>query len=187
MKRILIILSLIALCAVTAAAQPRSAGIRLGSTGFEAAYQHSISKSQFIEGDLGVDFGAAAGKKAGARLSATYNIIWARPAWTDEGSWAIYAGPGISLGYVSDNVHYEAVGHSISFFDYGTMVAVAAQIGLEYTFDFPLQLSVDIRPYFGMHINKGVSFADRNYAGKSGFYNTGLVGFIPSISARYRF
>ena len=176
-----------ALCAITVVAQPRSAGIRLGSTGFEAAYQHSISKSQFIEGDLGVDFGAAAGGKAGARIAATYNIIWARPAWTDEGSWAIYAGPGISLGYVSDKVSYEATGLRISFFDYGTMFAVAAQAGLEYTFEFPLQLSVDIRPYFGMHINKGVRIDDQNYASKSGFYNNGMVGFIPSISARYRF
>ena len=187
MKKILIILSLIAGCAVTAAAKPRSALFRLGSTGFEAAYQHSINKSHFIEGDFGVDFGASAGKKAGARIAATYNIIWARPAWTDEGSWAIYSGPGLSLGYVSDRVIYGDTDKRLIFFDYGAMIAIAAQAGLEYTFDFPLQLSVDIRPYFGMHTNKGVRIADQSYASKSGFYNSGLIGFIPSISARYRF
>ena len=187
MKKLIAILSLMALCAVAALAQPRSAGLRLGSTGFEATYQHSINKSQFIEGNLGMDFGTAAGGKAGARIAATYNIIWARPAWTDEGSWAIYTGLGISLGYVSDKVSYETTGMRISFFDYGTIVAIAAQAGLEYTFDFPLQLSVDIRPYFGMHINKGVRINDQSYASKRGFYNNGMVGFIPSVSARYRF
>lgn len=187
MRKILLILTLIAGSAVLASAQPRSAGFRLGSTGFEAAYQHSINKSQFIEGDFGVDFGAAAGKKAGARLTALYNIIWARPAWTDEGSWAIYAGPGLSLGYVADKVVYDVADARISFFDKGVMLAIAAQVGLEYTFEFPLQISVDIRPYLGMHSNTGIKMNDQQYAGKSGFYNAGLAGFIPSISVKYRF
>ena len=82
------------------------------------------SWEQFIEGDFGVDFGAAAGKKAGARLTALYNIIWARPAWTDEGSWAIYAGPGISLGYVADKVVYDVGDARISIFDKGAMLAI---------------------------------------------------------------
>lgn len=187
MKKISAILALIAVTAITAAAQPKSAGFRIGSTGSEAAYQHYISKSQFVEGDFGLDFGVTAGNRTGAKFTATYNIIWARPAWTDEGSWAIYAGPGLSLGYVSDRVSYDIENFWIHTSDYGVMFAVAAQAGLEYTFDFPLQLSVDIRPYFGMHINNGVTIDNKIYGSKSGFYNNGMIGFIPSISARYRF
>jgi hypothetical protein len=48
-------------------------------------------------------------------------------------------------------------------------VAVAGEIGLEYTFEFPLQLSVDIRPQIGL-LN-GLKFS----------------GFYPAFGIRYRF
>lgn len=67
--------------------------------------------------------------------------------------------------------------------DYGFMIALAAQIGLEYNFWFPLQLSLDIRPYFGLHVNDGFHI----YKSKAGFYNYGMMGFIPTLSVRYRF
>ena len=75
--------------------------------------------------------------------------------------------------------------------DNGFMMSVVAQAGIEYTFWFPLQLSLDMRPYFGFHTNKGYEIdggpADIRYGAKTSFYNRGLLGFIPTLSARFTF
>lgn len=175
--------------AFAANAQPRAIGGRIGALGTEVSYQHSLG-SNFIEANFGVDYFGSPGVKA----AALYNFVFARPAWTARGSWGLYAGPGLALGYVSDLVSQTVKGTSIQGPDgslivvpdtkvkgvhYGFMMALTGQIGLEYTFWFPLQLSVDIRPYIGLHIA-----GDGN---GTGFYNNGLFGFIPTVSARYRF
>lgn len=165
-----------------AEAQPRAAGIRLGVTGFEASYQHAFGKD-FLEAGAGIDFGYGG---AGFKATGIYNFVFARPAWSDRGSWGLYAGPGLSLGYVSDRctttspwTDYYGVTHTNKrhFADSGFMFAFTGQAGLEYTFWFPLQLSVDIRPYFGFHTSSS----------GTGFYNYGMMGFVPTLSARYRF
>ena len=83
----------------------------------------------------------------------------AQPAWTARGEWGFYAGPGLALG-----------------FNKGVSIAVQGQVGLEYTFWFPLQLAVDLKPQFGLYANHGASF-----------FTEGLYGFVPSLSVRYRF
>lgn len=191
MKRLtfIIILSVLAACAY---AQPRAMGLRVGATGLEASYEHSMSPVQFIQGDLGMDFGYNVNGRPGVRATAVYNFIWARPNWTTQGSWAIYAGPGLSLGFVDDQVPYEIGNAIIGHYDNGFMIGVVGQIGVEYTFRFPLQLALDVRPCFGLHVNDG-KFRDRetgltvNYGGKTGFYDNGLLGFVPSLSIRYCF
>lgn len=191
MKRLtfIIILSVLAACAY---AQPRAMGLRVGATGLEASYEHSMSPVQFIQGDLGMDFGYNANGRPGVRATAVYNFIWARPNWTTQGSWAIYAGPGLSLGFVDDQVPYEIGNAIIGHYDNGFMIGVVGQVGVEYTFRFPLQLALDVRPCFGLHVNDG-KFRDRetgltvNYGGKTGFYDNGLLGFVPSLSIRYCF
>lgn len=195
-KRFLLTLAIIFGLSAAVAAQPRSAGIRIGATGLDATYQHNTTKNQFIEGNAGIDFGYNANSKAGFKATAIYNFIWARPAWTEEGTWALYAGPGISLGAVDDMaVINGADGLAVGgYIDSGFMVSLVAQVGLEYNFKFPLSLSVDIRPYFGMHINDGnapkgtvIDKESGNYSTAAGFYDSGLLGFSPSISIRYRF
>lgn len=176
MKRKTIIISLL-LCICTAAvAQPRAAGLRFGTTGLEASYQHSLDKNTFIQGEFGMDFGSSVDAGSGVKISGTYNMVWARPAWTDKGTWAIYSGPGVSLGYTGDSVIYRGDLTTFKTKDHGFMFAIAAQAGLEYNFEFPLQVAVDIRPYFGIHVSQ-----------QTGFYNRGMLGFIPTLSARYRF
>lgn len=187
-KMLIITAALISCCfSLAAQSQPRAAGLRIGATGFEVSYQHGFG-SDFLEAEAGLDFGYGG---PGFKATAIYNFLFARPAWTDRGSWGIYAGPGLSLGYVSDRTTYVMMitdSHGDTFrrrihpSDYGFMMSVAAQVGLEYTFWFPLQLAVDIRPYFGLHVNEGSV-----YGSKAGFYNRGMLGFIPTISARYRF
>ena len=191
MKRVtfIIILSVLAACAY---AQPRAMGLRAGATGLEASYEHAMSPVQFIQGDLGMDFGYNVNGRPGVRATAVYNFIWARPNWTTQGSWAIYAGPGLSLGFVDDQVPYEIGDAIIGHYDNGFMIGVVGQVGVEYTFRFPLQLALEVRPCFGLHVNDG-KFRDRetgltvNYGGKTGFYDNGLLGFVPSLSIRYCF
>ena len=145
----------------------------------------------FIEGEVGLDFGAGVKSPVGFKAAATYNIIWARPAWTDRGTWALYAGPGLALGGVADRVTYKINDIRHSIMDNGFMMSLVAQAGVEYTFWFPLQLSIDMRPYFGFHTNKGYEIvggpASIQYGAKTSFYDRGLLGFIPTLSVRYRF
>lgn len=196
MRRFILSIAVIAGMGAIAAAQPRQAGVRVGATGIDATYQHNTTKNQFIEGNAGIDFGYNANSKAGFKATAIYNFIWARPAWTEEGTWALYAGPGLSLGAVDDMaVINGADGLAVGgYIDSGFMVSLVAQVGLEYNFEFPLSVSVDIRPYFGMHINDGkapagtvIDKSSGNYSNTAGFYDSGLLGFSPSISLRYRF
>jgi opacity protein-like surface antigen len=176
MKRISIIISMLLCISAVASAQHRAAGLRIGTTGLDASYQYSMNRNTFLQGDLGMDFGSSADAAVGFKVTGTYNMIWARPAWTDMGTWAIYAGPGVSLGYVGDKVTYKNEMVKVKTRDHGFMFAIAAQAGIEYNFEFPLQLAADIRPYIGLHVGQ-----------KAGFYDRGLLGLIPTLSARYRF
>ena len=192
MKRFIISITILLGAALAVSAQPKSAGLRLGGTGLDLTYQHYMGKDRFAEGNIGLDFGYNANGNVGAKVTAIYNFVWARPAWTDQGSWALYAGPGISLGFVDDQVPYEIAGVINGYYDNGFMLALAGQVGIEYNFDFPLCLSIDIRPYFGMHINDGrfrIPNTDAvvRYESKIGFYDNGLLGFAPTLSVRYRF
>lgn len=190
MKRLILTITIAFAAAAAASAQPRSAGIRIGSTGLDATYQHTMNRDQFLEGNIGLDFGYSG--QAGFKATAIYNFVWARPAWTDKGSWALYAGPGISVGGVTDMCVYKLDKERFGYQDGGFMLAFAAQVGAEYNFDFPLQLALDVRPYFGLHINDGkyydvIEEETRKFGSTVGFYDNGLMGFIPTLSVRYRF
>lgn len=192
MKRLTIFLAILFAAAVSAAAQPKAAGLRIGGTGLDATYQYYMAKDQFVEGNLGLDFGYNVNGNVGVKATAVYNFVWARPAWTNTGSWALYAGPAVSLGFVDDMVPYDVGGIINGYYDNGFMLALGGQVGVEYNFDFPLSLSLDLRPLFGMHINDGrFRIPDTStvvrYEKKIGFYDNGLLGFAPSISFRYRF
>ena len=191
MKKIIVTL-LLALAATAASAQPRAMGIRFGAADIDASYQHEINSKQFLEVDLGLDMGYNLNGHPGAKAAFTYNFIWAHPAWTALGCWSLYAGPGLAVGFTDDIVPYELGGDIKGYYDNGWMVAIAAQVGLEYMFEFPLALAIDVRPYFGIHSNDGrlkdpISGTHIKFDGKTGFYDNGLLGFIPSISVRYRF
>lgn len=192
MRRLTIFLAILFAAAVSAAAQPKAAGLRIGGTGLDATYQYYMAKDQFVEGNLGLDFGYNVNGNVGVKATAVYNFVWARPAWTNTGSWALYAGPAVSLGFVDDMVPYDVGGIINGYYDNGFMLALGGQVGVEYNFDFPLSLSLDLRPLFGMHINDGrFRIPDTStvvrYEKKIGFYDNGLLGFAPSISFRYRF
>lgn len=171
------LITLYACIAIVANAQPRALGLRGGATGAEISYQHSFAGDQFLSIDMGIDPGYNVKGSLGGKVTGVYEFIWARPRWTKKGSWNIYAGPGISAGYVDDRIVIKAGTERANTFSRGYMVAVTGQVGLEYNFEIPLQLSLEVRPLAGLHISKN----------HFGFYDNGLLGFAPSLAIRYTF
>ena len=148
MKKIILVAAMVLGFAVAASAQPKAVGVR-GGYGIELSYQHTLG-ANFIEADLGL-------VGHGFNVAATYNWNLVQPQWTNRGEWNVYAGPGAALG----------VGGGVN-------IAVAGQVGLEYTFWFPLQLSIDIRPQIGLWTG----------GGHAGLYHG---GWYPALGARYKF
>ncbi len=184
MKKIFAIITLALAVSLSSFAQPKAIGGRFGYSGLEASYEHYVGSPNFIEAELGVDYLGAWGFKA----TGMYNYVFLQPSWTSRGDWAWYAGAGLSMGYVGDQVRYHE--GDVKYIDWarGFELSIPVQVGLEYTFWFPLQLAVDIRPYLGMHICgkdiNGLHVPDHH---KVGFYNQGLWGFTPTLSVRYSF
>lgn len=178
---------------LTIDAQPRGMGLRLGATGIEASYQHRTHSKEFVQVDLGMDLGYNVNGRPGVKASATYDFIWAEPAWTAKGTWSLYSGPGMTLGFVDDIVPYDIDGKMMGYQDNGFVIGAHVDIGLEYTFaSAPLSLALNVRPCFGIHINDGrfrIPETDIivKYGSKTGFYDNGLLGFAPSLALRYRF
>ena len=161
MKKIILMAVLALGITIAANAQPRAIGGRL-AYGVEASYQHTVQGADFVEANLGLfGFGSL-------NATATYNFMIAQPAWTDRGEWGFYAGPGASLGYHFANA---------------VTISAVGQVGLEYTFWFPLQLSVDLRPQIGIAAGKNIGPNGQDVA----FYTGGLFVFVPTIGVRYRF
>lgn len=144
-KLIAIAVALVAFAAVSVA-QPRAIGIRAGWGG-ELSYQHSLG-SNFAEFDLGLFNHAAS-------ITGIYDFIIA-----GDGNFNFYAGPGAQLGMwtVKDNG--------------GLDLGLAAQIGVEYNFSFPMQISVDWKPVF-------------HFLGPDDY--KGFYGYGAALGLRYRF
>ena len=170
-KTLLIVIALLGL-SLAAVAQPKAIGVRGGLFGLD--FNGEISYEQwsglfdndydFVEVDLGV-FGGN-----GFKATALYNFTFAQPEFTDRGEWAFYAGPGVAVGY-GTGVNKEDQVKSAPF------LGLAAQLGLEYTFWFPLQVSVDFRPSFLVPAWMNRADANKNVNRWCGF----------ALAARYAF
>lgn len=149
MKKFLAIAVALVAFAAVSTAQPRAIGVRAGYGG-ELSYQHSFG-SNFGEFDLGWW-----GNKGGgsAVITGAYDFMIA-----GDGNFGFYAGPAAQLGtWVGD----------YSGFNLG----IGAQVGLEYCFSFPLQISLDWRPMFSIIRPDDVN----------GFYGAGAA-----LGLRYKF
>jgi hypothetical protein len=92
-------------------------------------------------------------------LAGLYQWVWN----IDKGlNW--YAGAGGGMG----SWRYSSDGNSNN----GTFVFVTGDVGLEYQFDFPLQLTLDVRPEIYLH---------------SGDYRENNFGPDLALGIRYRF
>lgn len=113
-------------------------GLRLGdSDGFGAqiSYQRALGDNNRLELDLGITNG---NNYDGFKLAGIYQWVWVL-----DGSFNWYAGAGGGLGSINfDNIPQ-------GFDDSETFFFAAGNIGIEYNFDIPLQLSLDARPELG--------------------------------------
>ncbi|MBD0832150.1 porin family protein [Aestuariibaculum sediminum] len=111
-------------------------GLRLGDSdgfGAEISYQHALGSNNRLEADLGWRDGNGFD---GFKLTGLYQ--WVFPL---QNSFNWYVGAGGGLGsYDYDN---EANDND------GTFVFLAGDIGIEYSFNIPLMLSLDFRPELG--------------------------------------
>lgn len=134
-------------------------GLRLGDNdgfGGEVSYQRGLFKSNRLEFDLGW----RNSKNVDAiKLAGLYQWVW-----NIDGGFNWYAGAGGGLG----SWRYSTK----DFNDSGAIIFAAGDIGIEYVFDIPLQVSVDFRPeiYFNTE-----GYRDDNF------------GPDVALSVRYRF
>lgn len=114
-------------------------GLRLGDSdgfGTEVSYQRALGDNNRLE----IDLGWRSGKSYdGFKLAGLYQWVW-----NIDGGFNWYAGVGGGLGSYDFNDGYKDKK------DYNeTFVFVAGDVGIEYSFDFPLLLSLDFRPELG--------------------------------------
>ena len=111
-------------------------GLRLGDSdglGAEISYQRALGDNNRLE----LDFGWRDGNNYNAyKLTGLYQ--WVFPL---DGAFNWYVGAGGGIASFS--------GNNNSNFNDETGFFVAGDIGIEYSFDIPLQLSLDFRPEIG--------------------------------------
>lgn len=161
-KRILITFIVVVASILSVKAQdiPEHAiGLRLSeSNGFwaEASYQAGLSTDTRIELGLGVQ-----GRNRYNALKITGMYHW---VFNIDGGLNWYVGPGIGGGLVDFDNDLD------NRDDLETFGFVTGDVGVEYHFDFPLQISLDFRPE--------IYFDD---------YNEDDIIFNLGLSARYKF
>lgn len=131
MKKIILSYLFVIATITFANAQTNALGLRLGMGQFfgaEASFQHYLSGTNRLEVDLGLNDNAFS-------PSVVYQWVMDLSALEQGFNW------------------YAGVGGSAIFYSGGASVGVLGNLGIEYNFEFPLQLSLDIRPglYFGNH------------------------------------
>lgn len=136
-------------------------GLRLGDSdgfGAEISYQRALGSNNRLELDLGLRSGNG---YDGFKLAGLYQWVWVL-----DGNFNWYAGVGGGVAsYSFDNA-------PVGFDDSETFIFAAGDIGIEYNFDIPLQLSLDFRPEIG--------FGDEAYRNDD-------LDFDIALGIRYRF
>ncbi len=119
--------------ALNAQKMDQAIGIRFGYGG-EISYQQPLGNANRLELDLGLN-------AYGFGLSGVYQWVWDLSSLADGFNW--YAGVGAGIG------SYNFARNSDFRYQNTVLnVGILGQIGMEYNFDIPLQLSLDWRPGF---------------------------------------
>ncbi|MCL2434635.1 MAG: hypothetical protein FWD09_00680 [Lentimicrobiaceae bacterium] len=183
-KTSLLIIILFAIYAVSMA-QPRAIGGRLGWT-IAPSYQHQIGEKKMIQAD--VDFIGYA--LWGVQGTVTFN--WLIPLVSvNAGSLNLYPGVGIGggcdWGWGGSGLVDWLQGSKHPWFICG-FVGIAGMIGLEWNFNFPLQLSIEYRPLIGPQFFKnGRYYLYENKSVGVDFYHRGLWTSAIAVGVRYKF
>ena len=136
MKKVIVLTVLFVGAVLSSQAQEiskNSIGLRLGDNdgfGAEISYQRRLTPINRLEFDLGW---RNSDEVDAIKLAGMYQWVWN----IDKGlNW--YAGAGGGIGSWS----YSNEGDSNN----GSFVLMSGNLGIEYQFDFPLQLTLDVRP-----------------------------------------
>lgn len=114
-------------------------GLRIGDNdgfGGEVSYQRGLSKNNRLEFDLGW---RDSNHYDAVKLVGLYQWVW-----NIDGGFNWYAGPGAGLG--SWRSQYWNNGNTYYYEDSGAFFLITGDIGIEYNFPIPLQISLDFRP-----------------------------------------
>ena len=122
----------------------KTIGLRFGDDdglGAEITYQHALASNTRLEAGLAW----RSNKNVSAfKIAATHQWVWELDLF-DNLNW--YAGAGGGIGSWKTKT------------DNGSFFFLAGDIGTEYKFNFPLLLSLDFRPEFGLsNYNNGLDF-----------------------------
>lgn len=115
-------------------------GLRFGDNdglGYEISYQRALSDATRLQVDLGL---RSNDNVDAYKLSGTYQWVKDLSSLADGFNW--FYGAGAALG----NTQVEFLGEKSS----ETFVNAAVNVGIEYNFNFPLQLSLDVKPELGL-------------------------------------
>ena len=157
MKKTLVLVIVTMFASTTLCAQARALGGRSYYIGEAVSYQHQLTEKTMLEAELGLSLSSV-----GVEAVVTHDWIFPIRSWEDIGSYNWYVGVGLGAGaYLFSN----------------TTIGVAGRIGMEYNFDFPMQLALDYRPLIGPAWN-GVAVS---------FNGEGLVRSALGLSLRYLF
>jgi len=150
-----LILSAVVLIGLAFSAQAQdkknAIGLRLGDNdgfGGEVSYQRWVSQKNRLEFDLGwrnsnySRFGVDSDYNA-AKLIGIYQWVW-----NIDNGFKWYAGPGVGVGSWRADVYKYNNGNGNYYYDSdgGIFLIATGDIGIEYNFDIPLQISFDFRP-----------------------------------------
>lgn len=132
----------------------KAIGLRFGGiTGYgaEISYQHPLSYANRMEIDLGWNY-------FGLGAAGIYHWVWNLSELADGFKW--YVGIGAGLGMYDYGYKYGGTRNNV--FNLG----LAGQVGIEYNFNIPIQLSLDYRPVWyvlnsGHFSADGIAFAIR--------------------------
>lgn len=139
-------------------------GLRLGDSdgfGVEVSYQRKLSTRNRLEVDLGFrnqhNYYYNDDDLAAIKLTGLYQWVW-----KIDGGFNWYAGVGGGLGTWNHKYYDGNNGNGNNdyyYSDSGVFVFAAGDIGIEYNFDIPLMLSLDLRPEIGSdnYYNNGVT------------------------------
>ena len=156
MKKTLLIIAALLSFSVFASAQHKALGVRIGH-GIDLSYETIISGADFMEFELGLD----SYEGQAFHVDGIYNIMISEPDWTSAGKWGFYGGPGAGIALYNDP---DLKASSV-------YAGIVGNLGLEYTFNIPLQLSLDVRP--------------RLMFGNGGVWSEGILSF--GLGVRYAF
>lgn len=127
-------------------------GLRIGdSDGFgpEVNYQRALGDNNRLEVGLGWH---SKSYWNSVKLTGIYQWVW-----NIDGGFNWYAGPGAGFGLVSYDRYYydypysrEKKSEAYAF--------ITGDVGIEYSFDFPLLISFDFRPQFNLGYRDDINF-----------------------------